>query len=206
MNINPENIRIEDFSYNLPDDRIARYPLEQRDLSQLLVYKNGKISKDKFLNIDQFIDANTTCVVNNTKVIQARLKFRKETGAEIEIFCLEPIEPSDYALAFQQTERIKWKCIVGNLRKWKDHDLSKKISIDNKLVEFNASKVKSEGNSQIIEFSWNNNKLTFSEILENTGVTPIPPYLNRESESIDKDRYQTVYSKLKGSVAAPWAA
>ncbi len=205
MNINPENIRIEDYSYELPDNRIAKYPLEQRDQSQLLVYNKGEISKDKFTNIDQYIDSQITCVFNNTKVIQARLKFYKETGAQIEIFCLEPIEPSDYVLAFQQTERITWKCIVGNLKKWKDQDLKKVISIKNTDIELIASKVLSQGNTQIIEFTWNNSDFTFSEILENIGATPIPPYLKRESETIDKDRYQTVYSKLKGSVAAPTA-
>ena len=205
MTINPENIRIEDYSYELPNDRIAKYPLEQRDQSQLLVYNQGEVGKDQFLNLDQYIDSDTTCVFNNTKVIQARLKFYKETGAQIEIFCLEPIEPSDYVLAFQQTEKITWKCIVGNLKKWKDQDLSKSISINNVEIELKASIVSSEGNAQIIEFTWNNKNYTFSEILENIGLTPIPPYLNRESEIIDKDRYQTIYSKLKGSVAAPTA-
>ena len=205
MNINPENIRIEDYSYDLPDNRIAKYPLKQRDQSQLLVYNKGEISKDRFVSIDQYIDSKTTCVFNNTKVIQARLKFFKETGAQIEIFCLEPIEPSDYVLAFQQTERITWKCIVGNLKKWKDQDLKKIISIQNTEVELIASKIQSQGNTQVIVFSWNNSDFTFSEILENIGATPIPPYLKRESENIDKERYQTVYSKLKGSVAAPTA-
>lgn len=205
MNINPENIRIEDYSYNLPDNRIAKYPLEQRDQSQLLVYNKGEISKDTFTNIDRYIDSKTTCVFNNTKVIQARLKFFKETGAQIEIFCLEPIEPSDYVLAFQQTEKITWKCIVGNLKKWKDQDLKQIVSIRNIEIELTASKIETQGNTQIIEFTWNIPEFTFSEIIENIGATPIPPYLKRESETIDKDRYQTVYSKLKGSVAAPTA-
>jgi S-adenosylmethionine:tRNA ribosyltransferase-isomerase len=205
MTLKPENIRIEDYSYELPDHRIAKYPLEQRDQSQLLIYNNGEISKEQFQNIDQYVDSNITCVFNNTKVIQARLKFYKETGAQIEIFCLEPIAPSDYVLAFQQTERIKWKCIVGNLKKWKDQELNKVISIQNTKIILKATKVSSEGNAQIIEFTWNNSGFTFSEILENIGLTPIPPYLNRESEGIDKDRYQTIYSKLKGSVAAPTA-
>ncbi len=205
MSIKPENIRIEDFSYDLADERIAKYPLENRDSSQLLVYNRGTVDKDQFKNIHQYIDAHTTCVFNNTKVIQARLKFYKETGAQIEIFCLEPIEPSDYVLAFQQTEKITWKCIVGNLKKWKDQDLKKMISVNHDDITLTASKKASEGNSQIIEFTWDNKQITFSEILENIGATPIPPYLNRESESLDKDRYQTVYSKLKGSVAAPTA-
>ena len=205
MQIKPQNIRIEDYTYELPDSRIAKYPLEQRDQSQLLVYQKGNINKDIFTNIDSYIEPGTTCVFNNTKVIQARLQFYKETGARIEIFCLEPIEPSDYVLAFQQTEKIIWKCIVGNLKKWKDQDLKKIIRINSTEIELITSKKKSEGNTQIIEFSWNNPNYTFSEILENIGITPIPPYLNRESENIDKDRYQTVYSKLKGSVAAPTA-
>lgn len=205
MTLKPENIRIDDYSYELPDHRIAKYPLDQRDQSQLLVYHKGEISKDQFFNIDQYIDSNTTCVFNNTKVIQARLKFYKETGAQIEIFCLEPIAPSDYVLAFQQTEKITWKCIVGNLKKWKDKELKKTIRIKNIEIVLKATKVSSEGNAQIIEFTWNNSEFTFSEILENIGLTPIPPYLNRESEGIDKDRYQTIYSKLKGSVAAPTA-
>ncbi len=205
MTLKPENIRIEDYSYELPDHRIAKYPLNQRDQSQLLIYNKGDISKDQFLNLDQYIDSNTTCVFNNTKVIQARLKFYKETGAQIEIFCLEPIEPSDYVLAFQQTERTTWKCIVGNLKKWKDKELRKTIRIQNIEIILKATKISNEGNAQIIEFTWNNSEFTFSDILENIGLTPIPPYLNRESEGIDKDRYQTIYSKLKGSVAAPTA-
>lgn len=205
MIIKPENIRIEDYSYILPDERIAKYPLEHRDKSKLLVFNQGNVNEDKFYNLDNYIESKTTCVFNNTKVIQARLKFFKETGAQIEIFCLEPIEPSDYVLAFQQTEKITWKCIVGNLKKWKGQDLKKKISIQNTEIELVATKRIREGNSQIIQFSWNNSAFTFSEILENIGVTPIPPYLNRESENIDKDRYQTIYSKLKGSVAAPTA-
>ena len=205
MGIKPENIKIEDYVYDLPEDRIAKYPLDQRDSSKLLIYNKGKVSKDFFTNINRYADFNSTFVFNNTKVIQARLKFFKETGAQIEIFCLEPVDPSDYVLAFQQTEKVVWKCIVGNLKKWKDKTLKKIITIGNDKIELNASKRTQDGNAQIIEFTWNNNQFTFSEILENIGVTPIPPYLNRESESVDKDRYQTIYSKLKGSVAAPTA-
>lgn len=205
MGIKPENIKIDDYMYDLPEDRIAKYPLDQRDSSKLLVYNKGKVSKDFFTNINRYADFNSTFVFNNTKVIQARLKFFKKTGAQIEIFCLEPVDPSDYVLAFQQTEKVAWKCIVGNLKKWKDKTLKKVIKVGNDKVELNASKRTQDGNTQIIEFTWNNNKFTFSEILENIGVTPIPPYLNRESESVDKDRYQTIYSKLKGSVAAPTA-
>lgn len=205
MKIKPQNIRIENYHYGLPDERIAKYPLEERDQSKLLVYNRGDVDKDIFENIDAYIDSGTTCVFNNTKVIQARLMFYKETGARIEIFCLEPVEPSDYVLAFQQNEKITWKCIVGNLKKWKGQGLIKIIPIDGKQIVLTASKKVTDGNAQIVEFSWNNSGYTFSEILENIGATPIPPYLNRESETIDKDRYQTVYSKLKGSVAAPTA-
>ncbi len=205
MTINPRNIRIEDYSYQLPDERIAKYPLTERDQSQLLVYKNGEVSKNLFSYVDDYIESNSTLVFNNTKVIQARLKFAKSTGAQIEIFCLEPIEPSDYVLAFQQTERITWKCIVGNLKKWKTGDLIQKINIQGSEIELKAAKKESAGNSQLIEFTWNGSGITFSEILESIGNTPIPPYLNRDSESIDKDRYQTIYSKQKGSVAAPTA-
>ncbi len=205
MGIKPEKIKIDDYVYDLPEDRIAKYPLDQRDSSKLLVYNKGKVSKDFFTNINRYVDFNSTFVFNNTKVIQARLKFFKKTGAQIEIFCLEPVDPSDYVLAFQQTGKVAWKCIVGNLKKWKDKVLKRVITVGNDKVELNASKRAQDGNAQIIEFTWNNNKFTFSEIIENTGVTPIPPYLNRESENVDKDRYQTIYSKLKGSVAAPTA-
>lgn len=205
MTINPENIRIEEFSYELPDSKIAKYPLQERDQSNLLAYNQGDVKKDSFKNLDKYIEPNTSFVFNNTKVIQARLQFFKRTGAKIEIFCLEPIEPSDYVLAFQQTHKVTWKCIVGNLKKWKSGSLSKKISIGNTEIELKAAKLYGEGNAHIIEFSWDNRNFSFSEILENIGETPIPPYLNRDSEEIDKDRYQTIYSKLKGSVAAPTA-
>ncbi|MBI9053026.1 MAG: S-adenosylmethionine:tRNA ribosyltransferase-isomerase [Bacteroidales bacterium] len=205
MTINPENIRIEDFSYELPDSKIAKYPLEKRDQSNLLVYNHGNLVKDNFTNLDNYIDSKTSFVFNNTKVIQARMQFHKRTGAKIEIFCLEPIEPSDYVLAFQQNHSVTWKCIIGNLKKWKSGSLTKKVSVNNIEVELKASKLYGEGNAHIIEFTWENRNISFSEILENIGETPIPPYLNRDSEDIDKDRYQTIYSKLKGSVAAPTA-
>ncbi|MCG8410527.1 MAG: S-adenosylmethionine:tRNA ribosyltransferase-isomerase [Bacteroidales bacterium] len=205
MRINPENIRIEDYNYELADEKIAKYPLQERDKSQLLIYNKGELSKDSFFNIDKYIDSDTSLVFNNTKVIQARLEFFKETGAKIEIFCLEPIEPADYNLAFQETHKIKWKCIVGNSKKWKSGCLKKSVSVKGLDIEIKATRIVNDGNSNIIEFSWDNNTVSFSEILENSGLTPIPPYLNRDSEDIDKDRYQTVYSKQKGSVAAPTA-
>ena len=205
MDIKIENTRIDQYTYELPDSRIAKYPLEQRDLSKLLVYNKGNIEHNTFLNLDRYISEKDTMVFNNTKVIQARLNFYKNTGAKIEIFCLEPVEPSDYVLAFQQTQRVTWKCIVGNAKKWKNDILKQKVFVNSTEVELIAKKLNNIGNTKDIEFSWNNPEISFSEIIDHIGKTPIPPYLNRDSENIDKDRYQTVYSKLKGSVAAPTA-
>ena len=205
MRINPENIKINDYSYLLPEERIAKYPLAERDQSKLLVYKQGLIEQQQFCSIDNYIPANSTLVFNNTKVIQARLKFFKETGAQIEIFCLEPVNPSDYALAFQQTQRVSWKCIVGNLKKWKTGQLYQKLNINGENISLSAEKLESAHDAHIIEFCWDNPNISFSDILDSTGSIPIPPYLNRKAESLDTDRYQTVYSKLKGSVAAPTA-
>jgi len=202
---NYQNIKIDEFSYSLPAERIAKYPLHKRDESNLLVYNNGNLSKDRFYNLHNYLPSKGTLIFNNTKVIQARLLFRKETGALIEIFCLEPVNPSDYVLAFQQNEKVVWKCIVGNLKKWKNQELSIELKINGIDILLTATKIKAEDDSIIIEFTWNNQKIYFSDILENAGLTPIPPYLNRESEEIDKERYQTIYSKLKGSVAAPTA-
>ena len=205
MQIKYQNLQIDDYEYSLPSERIAKYPLLKRDDSNLLVYEKGNLSKNQFYNIHNYLPSGATLVFNNTKVIQARLLFRKETGALIEIFCLEPVDPSDYVLAFQEKEKITWKCIVGNLKKWKDQELSLRLIINKHEIVLKARKIKSEENAQFIEFTWNNNSISFSEILETAGLTPIPPYLNRESEEIDKERYQTIYSKLKGSVAAPTA-
>lgn len=199
------NIKIDEYDYTLPVNRIPKYPLEKRDNSNLLIYNSGSIHKDRFFNLPEYIPANSTLVFNNTKVIQARLLFKKDTGALIEIFCLEPVDPADYALAFQQTERVTWKCIIGNLKKWKVKELLLETIIHEKIVIIKAAKTKSDENAHFIEFTWNDNSVCFSDILENVGLTPIPPYLNRNSEEIDKERYQTIYSKLKGSVAAPTA-
>ncbi|MEE4198324.1 MAG: S-adenosylmethionine:tRNA ribosyltransferase-isomerase [Bacteroidales bacterium] len=205
MKIKPENIKIDQYNYTLPDSRIAKYPMEQRDLSKLLIYERGKIKHTTFLNLDHYIQPGETMVFNNTRVIQARLIFYKETGARIEIFCLEPVNPSDYVLAFQQTQKVSWKCIVGNAKKWKQDTLIQNLSVSDKPVELIARKKISQGNAREIEFSWDNPEVTFSEIIDSAGKTPIPPYLNRDSEKIDRERYQTVYSKQKGSVAAPTA-
>ena len=203
--LEPKSIKIEDYNYNLPDNRIAKYPKNNRDASKLLIYKNTNISNDNFSNILSYLPPKSTLVFNNTKVIQARLKFEKETGAKIEIFCLEPITPSDYALAFQEKEKTSWKCIVGNSKKWKSGKLFKSINIDNKNIEISAERIEKFDSAQLIEFTWNNKDISFGELLDAMGRTPIPPYLNRDSEDIDTKRYQTVYSKHKGSVAAPTA-
>jgi S-adenosylmethionine:tRNA ribosyltransferase-isomerase len=198
-----KNIRIADFDYDLPEALISKYPHKERDHSKLLVYENGNITVSKFTQLPDLVDTDHLLVFNNTRVIPARLKFKKTTGANIEIFCLEPVDPSEYQLAFQ-SHRCTWKCIVGNLKKWKDDELVREVSINNSTIRLRALKVKDFKTFQHIEFSWDG-LLNFSEIIELAGVTPIPPYLNRESEDIDRERYQTVYSSIKGSVAAPTA-
>lgn len=199
------DIRIEDFNYDLPDERIAKYPIGQRDHSKLLVYRNKHIEDDVFMNLEKYLPDKSLLVMNNTKVIRARLFFHKESGALIEIFVLDPIAPSDYAMNFQQKERCNWKCIVGNLKKWKQGTLSMKLTIGTKIVTFSADNIAEVDNARNIQFSWDDSSFTFSEILEAAGNIPIPPYLNREAESSDLVSYQTVYSKIKGSVAAPTA-
>jgi len=199
-----KNINIEDFNYNLPDERIAKYPLKQRDSSKLLVYRNQQISENTFKNISDELPSDSLLIYNNTKVIQARMHFKKETGANIEIFCLEPHFPTDYNLIFQETQTCQWKCIVGNLKKWKQGELINTINVDNKEIELKANKISHIDKEIIIEFSWNNN-VDFASILEAIGEIPIPPYLNRKSEETDKTTYQTIYSEHKGSVAAPTA-
>ena len=200
-----QEIRIEDYNYSLPDERIAKFPLPKRDESKLLLYRNGEISESIFKHITDYLPQNTLMVFNNTRVIQARLLFQKETGARIEIFCLEPIEPHDYALIFQETRRCSWTCLVGNLKKWKEGTLSKTIFIKDEPVVLTADKKKSHGDTHLIEFTWDNETYTFADILDAAGVLPIPPYLHRETEKSDLQTYQTVYSKIKGSVAAPTA-
>ncbi len=201
---NAKSIKILDYSYNLPSEKIAKFPLTKRDASKLLVYKENNLLEKKFFQLSKLLPTDNLLVLNDTKVIQARLFFKKATGAKIEIFCLNPIEPSNYELAFSQKKSCKWKCIVGNLKKWKNGILSKNIIIDNIEYQLNATIIKRISNSQIIEFSWNGD-ITFGEVLEKTGNTPLPPYLNREPKESDKKTYQTLYSKHKGSVAAPTA-
>ncbi len=200
-----KHIKISEFNYPLPDERIAKFPLPVRDQSKLLVYKHGEISETIFTSLPELIPAGSLMIFNNTKVIQARLHFRKETGALIEVFCLEPIAPNDYVLSFQQTEKCSWLCMVGHLKKWKEGDLCREITVKGMPIMLKATRGESRGTSHWIDFTWNNKEVTFSEILEVVGELPIPPYLNRETQESDKETYQTVYSKIDGSVAAPTA-
>lgn len=205
MSNKTQQIRIEEYDYPLPDERIAKFPLAKRDESKLLLYKDGQVSESVFKHIADYLPAGSLLVYNNTRVIQARLLFQKATGARIEVFCLEPAEPHDYALIFQQTERCSWICLVGNLKKWKDGLLTKTVTIQGEEVILSAEKKESHGDSHRIEFTWDNPKYTFADLLDAAGVLPIPPYLHRETEKSDLVTYQTVYSKIKGSVAAPTA-
>ena len=198
-------ISISDYAYDLPDEKIAKYPLDERDQSKLLVWKNGLIQDSQFGNLPEFLPSNSLLIFNNTKVIRARLHFQKETGAKIELFCLDPVDPSDYQIAFQTTQSCVWKCMIGNQKKWKGDRLRKIITIDETEIELCAEQTDPENNKSLIRFSWNNPDFEFSRIIEYAGSLPIPPYLNRETEQSDLERYQTVYSKVKGSVAAPTA-
>lgn len=200
-----KHIHISDYNYPLPDERIAKFPLPVRDQSKLLVYRHGEVSETIFTSLPDYLEPGQLMIFNNTKVIQARLHFRKETGALIEIFCLEPIQPNDYALNFQQTSHSAWLCMIGNLKKWKEGVLHKEMTVKGKDIVLTATRGECRGTSHWIDFSWNNPEVTFADILEVFGELPIPPYLNRETQESDKETYQTVYSKIKGSVAAPTA-
>lgn len=203
--MNPKEIRIEAYDYALPDERIAKFPLAKRDESKLLLYKEGQISETVFKHLPDYLPQEALMVFNNTRVIQARLLFQKQTGARIEVFCLEPHTPHDYALIFQQTERCRWTCLIGNLKKWKEGKLERVIPIKGKEVKLTAERISSRGDSHVVELAWDDASLTFAEVLDAAGVLPIPPYLHRETEKSDLQTYQTVYSKIKGSVAAPTA-
>lgn len=204
--MHPKNIQIENYSYDLPSERIAKFPLAERDQSKLLIYNQENIYQDVFKNIDKILPDDSILLFNETKVIQARLPFFKESGAKIEVFCLEPVSPTrEIQLAFQQKSGVVWKCFVGNSKKWKEGFLKKIISINGRDVVLNIQRVGRDSESHLIEFSWGNEELTFSQILESVGLVPLPPYLNREAVKDDKDRYQTVYAKHDGSVAAPTA-
>ena len=212
--LNPKNIHIADYNYDLPDERIAKFPLAERDASKLLIYNQGEVSEDVFSSLPKYLPTGALMVFNNTKVIQARLHFRKSSsvsngaevqGALIEVFCLEPALPNDYQLNFSQKGSVQWYCLVGNLKKWKEGKLFREIEMPNgEQVTLACERKGLHGTSHIIEFSWNGN-YTWAELLDAVGELPIPPYLNRETQESDKTTYQTVYSKIKGSVAAPTA-
>ena len=200
-----KHIRISEFNYPLPDERIAKFPLPVRDESKLLIYRHGEVSEDRFTSLPDYLDPGEMMVFNNTKVIQARLHFRKDTGALIEVFCLEPIAPNDYALSFQQAQKCSWLCMIGNLKKWKEGSLKREVEVKGKMITLTATRGECRGTSHWVDFEWNDESLTFADLLEAVGELPIPPYLNRATQESDKKTYQTVYSKIKGSVAAPTA-
>lgn len=194
-------VYIADYNYPLPDERIAKYPLKERDHSKLLVYRNGEVSEDRFYNVGDYIAPGALLIYNNTRVIQARLEFHKPTGARIEVFCLEPLSPHDYQLSLSSTTGCTWKCMVGNAKKWHDEAIELKAG----AFTLRAYKEQVLGNTFAVRFEWSEANVSFAEILDAAGELPIPPYLNRKTEESDKTTYQTVYSRIKGSVAAPTA-
>ena len=209
-----QNISIEDYNYPLPDERIAKYPLGERDASKLLVLKNGELTSSHFKNINNFLPKDSLLIFNETKVVRARLQFTKESGAAIEIFCLEPITGNgDYQLAFSSSSPSEWRCLVGNSRRWKNDKLSLEVEVnkatrqqDNNIhATLYAERLEKNDNYSVVRFSWEPAELSFAEILEAAGEIPLPPYLHREAEASDRERYQTVFAKHEGSVAAPTA-
>lgn len=200
-----KNIRIEDFNYPLTDDRIAKFPLAKRDSSKLLIYDHGDIKDDVFFNLPDYLPENAVMVFNNTKVILARLHFQKATGAHIEVFLLEPLAPADYQVMFLSNHCCEWCCLVGNLKKWKEGVLQRSFTIGGHQVTLRAERLEEVRTGHRVRFCWDDENVSFAEILDVVGELPIPPYLNRESQESDKTTYQTVYSKIKGSVAAPTA-
>lgn len=209
--MSPKSIQIKDYNYPLPDERIAKFPMAQRDQSKLLIYNKGEISHDTFCNLPSHLPAGELMVFNNTKVIQARIHFHKSTGALIEVFLLEPAAPTDYEVMFQSCGSCSWICMVGNLKKWKEGVLSREITIpakddsEEKTITLSVERRHEAHTGHWIDFSWNDDSVSFAEIIDVCGELPIPPYLNRKTEESDKTTYQTVYSKIKGSVAAPTA-
>ena len=210
MTSDPRHIRISDYNYPLPDERIAKFPVARRDQSKLLIYNKGVVGEDVFFHLPDYLPKGALMVFNNTKVIQARMHFRKtdangeHTGALIEVFLLEPAEPADYEQMFQTTGHCAWYCLVGNLKKWKEGTLTRTLNIENGTLTIKATRGPIHGTSHRIDFEWNGD-VSFATIIDMMGELPIPPYLNRETQDSDKTTYQTVYSKIKGSVAAPTA-
>ena len=221
MNTDPRHIRISDYQYELPDNRIAKFPMARRDQSKLLIYNKGEVGEDVFCRLPEYLPKGALMVFNNTKVIQARMHFRKQSatgepsGALIEVFLLEPADPADYEQMFQTTGHCAWYCLVGNLKKWKEGSLTREIRLGDRSqetgdgsqeerVRVTATRGSLHGTSHRIDFEWDA-PMSFAEVIDLMGELPIPPYLNRETQDSDKTTYQTVYSKIKGSVAAPTA-
>ena len=196
--------KIEDYNYDLPDCRIAKFPEQNRDHSNLLVFNKGEIGCDQFYNLPNYLSGKTL-IFNNTKVIKARLLFKRVTGATIEVFCLEPLQPVEYQNMFSSSGPVEWKCLVGNIKRWKEDALTLSVEINGGSVVLKAQMIERLEEGVIIRFSWSDEKVCFGQVLEAAGAIPIPPYLNRSEEVVDADRYQTVYSKWEGSVAAPTA-
>ncbi len=200
------DLRIADYDYDLPDERIAKHPLAQREQCKLLYYKGGDIQERRFWEVPALLPEQSTLIYNNTRVINARLRFRKETGSTIEIFCLEPVAPRDYEQIFQTTGHCVWQCLVGNSKRWKQGALAQKVDIDGREVTLTATRGEQRGNAWEISFDWDKGiNCTFADVLGAIGEIPIPPYLNRGTEQSDSTDYQTVYSHIDGSVAAPTA-
>ena len=211
---NVQNINIAEYDYPLPDERIAKYPLAERDASKLLILKNSQIGEDHFRNIGNYLPEKSVLVFNETKVVRARLQFVKDSGAAIEIFCLEPITGNgDYQLAFSASSPVEWHCLVGNSRRWKDGVLTMSLTINGSVethgrasLQLKAERIEKNDAYSVVRFSWKPADISFAEVLENAGEIPLPPYLHREAEPSDRDRYQTVFAKYEGSVAAPTAS
>ena len=198
-------ININEYDYPLSDERIAKFSLPERDQSKLLYYHDGEVGESVFCRLPDMLPEKSLIVFNNTRVIQARLLFRKDTGAQIEIFCLEPEEPKNYEQNFQSREKCRWICLVGNAKRWKSGTLKRTLTINKTQVELTAERLQTLGQTHTIQFQWDDPQYTFADILDAAGILPIPPYLHRETEKSDLQTYQTVYSKIKGSVAAPTA-
>ncbi len=200
----PRNISIEEYAYELPDDRIALHPLAERDASKLLIYQDGVIREDIYRNIDQYVPANSLLIFNNTRVIRARIRFQKESGGLIEIFCLEPYEPiSDFSTVMNRRSSVRWKCMIGGASKWKTGSLKKELNSKHATLE--ARLVEKLTDAYVVEFSWTPPTLSFAEILDASGDIPLPPYIKRKNDESDATRYQTIYARDEGSVAAPTA-
>ena len=204
--MHPKNLSINAFDYDLPEEKIATYPLAERDQSKLVIYHSGNISEDIYRNISNYLPGNSFLVFNDTRVIKARILFQKKTGAVIEIFCLEPHEKiNDYAVVLQQKNTVRWKCMIGGAGKWKEKFLEKTIVINDEIIVLTAALVEKLSDAYVVELSWKPGNYSFAEIIEHAGETPLPPYIKRKAEESDAEKYQTIYSHYEGSVAAPTA-